>query len=483
MKPARLALRRPAARCAASGCSRLEPWVKPYEREDLADPIMAWDRDPVSSSYMLPRVRVARRRARRRGRRRRRLRMQLIRRIARSLCSCCRSRRSPGVLPDDRADLHVPLLRRRRRHHRRPVAAGAQEVRARSTRSAPATTWTWSRRASIDVITTASPYKEERTQYGVGFEYLRGKVTYAASLQQQRERLQRRHREPLDQPGHVRRPDDGLAVLHARLGRRLAPRRRRRSRDQVDRRIYGVDVSQIATKNLILGLSFETITEEGFLNNPVPPGAVRGPGRGARLSPTRPSAIRARARATRSRCAAAGTCRIARRSRATTASTPIPGTSAARRPKSATRIRSARSGPSTSTTASTRRTPRTSTRTCSRARTSRTSWRATRNSPSMKSQHARLRRRLRVQAGPHRVPGQGVAQPALRPDPVRLRRLPRPARHGRRARHRAALQLRRGRHPLVLLRLVLRRRPSPFEYEHLALRGHDDRVARPAARR
>jgi hypothetical protein len=37
---------------AASGCSRLEPWVKPYERENLADPIMAWDRDPVSSSYM-----------------------------------------------------------------------------------------------------------------------------------------------------------------------------------------------------------------------------------------------------------------------------------------------------------------------------------------------------------------------------------------------------------------------------------------------
>jgi len=36
--------------------------------------------------------------------------------------------------------------------------------------------------ASIDVITTASPYDEERTQYGAGFEYLRGKVTYAASF-------------------------------------------------------------------------------------------------------------------------------------------------------------------------------------------------------------------------------------------------------------------------------------------------------------
>lgn len=36
----------------AAGCSGIEPWVKPYERENLADPIMAWDRDPVSSSYM-----------------------------------------------------------------------------------------------------------------------------------------------------------------------------------------------------------------------------------------------------------------------------------------------------------------------------------------------------------------------------------------------------------------------------------------------
>jgi len=38
---------------AFSGCSHVEPWVKPYERENLADPIMAWDRDPVASSYIL----------------------------------------------------------------------------------------------------------------------------------------------------------------------------------------------------------------------------------------------------------------------------------------------------------------------------------------------------------------------------------------------------------------------------------------------
>ena len=30
----------------------VKPWVKPYERANLADPIMSFNRDPVSSSYL-----------------------------------------------------------------------------------------------------------------------------------------------------------------------------------------------------------------------------------------------------------------------------------------------------------------------------------------------------------------------------------------------------------------------------------------------
>jgi Domain of unknown function (DUF4266) len=33
-----------------SGC--IEPWVKPYERQNLADPITFFGRDPVSDNYM-----------------------------------------------------------------------------------------------------------------------------------------------------------------------------------------------------------------------------------------------------------------------------------------------------------------------------------------------------------------------------------------------------------------------------------------------
>jgi hypothetical protein len=33
-----------------TGCS-VEPWVQPYERAHLADPIMSFQRDPVASAY------------------------------------------------------------------------------------------------------------------------------------------------------------------------------------------------------------------------------------------------------------------------------------------------------------------------------------------------------------------------------------------------------------------------------------------------
>ena len=38
--------------CQLGACSSIQPWVKPYERERLADPIMAFDPNPISSAYM-----------------------------------------------------------------------------------------------------------------------------------------------------------------------------------------------------------------------------------------------------------------------------------------------------------------------------------------------------------------------------------------------------------------------------------------------
>ncbi len=41
-----------AAIGSLSACGSIEPWVKPYERDRLADPIMSFDANPVSSSYL-----------------------------------------------------------------------------------------------------------------------------------------------------------------------------------------------------------------------------------------------------------------------------------------------------------------------------------------------------------------------------------------------------------------------------------------------
>jgi len=41
------------ATCWLSGCGNIEPWVKPYERAALADPLMMPSRHPVADDFTL----------------------------------------------------------------------------------------------------------------------------------------------------------------------------------------------------------------------------------------------------------------------------------------------------------------------------------------------------------------------------------------------------------------------------------------------
>jgi hypothetical protein len=36
---------------ALTGCSTPEPWVKPYERDRLASPLLKWERDRLSDKH------------------------------------------------------------------------------------------------------------------------------------------------------------------------------------------------------------------------------------------------------------------------------------------------------------------------------------------------------------------------------------------------------------------------------------------------
>ena len=37
--------------CSSFSIPEIEPWVAPYEREYLADPIMSFNKDPLSNKY------------------------------------------------------------------------------------------------------------------------------------------------------------------------------------------------------------------------------------------------------------------------------------------------------------------------------------------------------------------------------------------------------------------------------------------------
>ena len=122
--------------------------------------------------------------------------------------------------------------------------------------------------ASIDVITTASPYTEERKQWSLGMDYLRGNTTMSANYTVSEESDFDGETVSLSMSQDMFGDLTTLTLSYA-LGDDLV----RKSGDPeferpLDRQIYGVGVTQILTKNLISSLNVETITEEGYLNNP-----------------------------------------------------------------------------------------------------------------------------------------------------------------------------------------------------------------------
>ena len=172
-----------------------------------------------------------------------------------------------GVLPDDRADIlyHLydgggvaidgpSLLVRKKVGNSVSIVANYYVDMVSS--------------ASIDVVTTASPYSEEREQVSLGMDYLRGNTTMSVSVTNSEESdfTAKSYSFSVSQDmfgdmttltlayslgdDEVRRSDDDTFVRDA------------------DRQFYSIGLTQIVTRNLIMGLNVETITDEGYLNNP-----------------------------------------------------------------------------------------------------------------------------------------------------------------------------------------------------------------------
>ncbi|MFQ5548213.1 MAG: DUF3570 domain-containing protein [Woeseia sp.] len=122
--------------------------------------------------------------------------------------------------------------------------------------------------ASIDVVTTASPYSEKREQKSIGMDYLHGGTRMSFSVTNSEE-----SDFTADSFSFSVSQDMFGDLTTLTLAYSLSDDEVRRSDDttfvrEADRQFYSVGLTQIITRNLIMGLKVETITDEGFLNNP-----------------------------------------------------------------------------------------------------------------------------------------------------------------------------------------------------------------------
>jgi len=122
--------------------------------------------------------------------------------------------------------------------------------------------------ASIDVVTTASPYTEEREQYSIGADYLRGnttmRVNYVSSVESDFDSTTYSFSVSQDMFGDMTTLTLGYGYGEDIVGRSDDPTFKRDNRRQQ----YSVGITQIFSRNLIAALNVETATDEGFLNNP-----------------------------------------------------------------------------------------------------------------------------------------------------------------------------------------------------------------------
>lgn len=172
-----------------------------------------------------------------------------------------------GVLPEDRADIlyHLydgggveidgPSILVRKKFGKSVSIVGNYYVDVVSS-------------ASIDVITTASPYSENRKQWSLGMDYLRGnstmRINYTSSTESDYDAETISFSVSQDMFGDLTTLTLGYALGDDRIGRADDPTFER----NLDKQIYSIGVTQILTKNLISTLNFETITDEGYMNNP-----------------------------------------------------------------------------------------------------------------------------------------------------------------------------------------------------------------------
>lgn len=122
--------------------------------------------------------------------------------------------------------------------------------------------------ASVDVLATASPYQEERTEYSVGLDYLYDQSTMSLGFTNSSENDFESDTVFFSVTqeffGGMSTLKMGFASGWDEVGKVGNPS----FEEDVDRRNYQLGLSQVLTRNSLLGIDLEVVTDEGYLQNP-----------------------------------------------------------------------------------------------------------------------------------------------------------------------------------------------------------------------
>jgi hypothetical protein len=194
-----------------------------------------------------------------------------------------------GVLPEDRADVlwHVykggditiegpSVLVRKKVSDNLSLSANYYEDMISS--------------ASIDVKLSASPYHETRKQESLGADYLHGKSTYSAGFITSKEPDYKANTSYFavsqDMFGDLTTLTLGYRRAWDRVFRDIKTPGGVLENDptfqqRADHRGYSLSLTQILTRNAILGFNYELLTDQGYLANPYRKIRYLSPGQGA----------------------------------------------------------------------------------------------------------------------------------------------------------------------------------------------------------
>jgi hypothetical protein len=136
--------------------------------------------------------------------------------------------------------------------------------------------------ASIDVVATASEYTEERTEYGFGADYLHGKTMMSTFYVNSTENDYEANTAGLSISQDFFGDLTNLGISYARGWDTITRTGDETFEEELERQNFGVTLSQVLTRNMLLNVNYESVTEEGFLQSAyrqvryLDPNAARG---------------------------------------------------------------------------------------------------------------------------------------------------------------------------------------------------------------